>query len=119
LANVNTLGRTADLPLKQLKASIAVVRLFVDETIDAGEEHEAQRLLKEYAEILRTRHVGKSSQVDHKVDALSLLSAYSKDSRLDYRWRTKTNSSRVRGLKEQQISALRRKADFLARRAAA
>jgi hypothetical protein len=108
LANVNTLRRSDAWSLRQLDASFAIVRLFVDEMIKAGATQVAQRMLMELGEILRTKHIGNRSHQLTGSDKTDVMAHFDSRPEFDIRWRQKRLIPAIVKLRDKAVRAQRR-----------
>jgi hypothetical protein len=90
LSNINTLHRTSELSLKQMEASVAVLRLFIKELLDEGKFREAQDTLMELFYVIRRQHIGKDTHTKFGINLVLVLEHFLEDARLDQRWRNLT-----------------------------
>lgn len=87
LSNINgPLHRTDDLSLDQLRASVAIVRLFIDELLDKGEFREAQNALVELEYVIRKQHLSQDTHTKYGIDLVSVLEHFLEHDKLDERW---------------------------------
>jgi hypothetical protein len=88
ISNINgILHRSDHVALDQMAASIAVLRLFIEELLEQGEFREAQDALMELAHLIRKEHLGKDTEVKFNFDLMSVLECFLEHDKLDARWR--------------------------------
>jgi hypothetical protein len=89
LANINVLRRTSTLSVMSAKAAVLIVQAFVEELLDAGAGKEAQRVLMDLEFIARDAYPTLAFK-EFGIDPADAMRPFTKDERLDDRWRAKT-----------------------------
>ncbi|WP_278069496.1 hypothetical protein [Brevundimonas sanguinis] len=87
LANIHTLGRRDAVALRQARATVQVLRVFIDELLSRGEFREAQDVLRNYFYTLKKSYFGKAAHTEIDLHAERVLMEFQADERLDLRWR--------------------------------
>lgn len=87
IANVVELGRRDDVAIRQLAAAPVVVREYVSEMLDMGEQAEATRTLQRLFEHLRSDINGRVAHRHALRDPAETIDHFAADERLDRRYR--------------------------------
>jgi hypothetical protein len=88
VANVVRLGRKDDTAMRQVHAAPIMLRHYVDEQLQSGERHEAQRVLRRLADFLMRDPDGRRAHEVCGYDPLHIIDLAEKDDRLDHRFRS-------------------------------
>jgi len=86
-ANIDVLGRTDELSLRQARIGLRVVELYVDEILEEGDRREAQETLRQLFFVGRDRL---RIVREHDLSPVPVMARFLDDQRLDERWRVKT-----------------------------
>jgi hypothetical protein len=100
LANIVTLRRHYDLSVRQGRASVEILRLFIGDLLALGERKEAQRCLLQVEYLGRKKWAGTAAHLDFGLDLLGIMRAFRNDMRLDKRWRELTLAPAIARLKK-------------------
>ena len=79
----------------QLHASIAVVRVYIDDALRENDRKEAQTCIRQIFEYLRSDKFGRGCFCELGVDLLDIIRAFVNDVRLDERYRKLTVASMI------------------------
>jgi hypothetical protein len=85
------LGRHDQQSINQARASIIILRRFIDELLAMGTPitiGQACSILRDLYFVAKNRCLGTPAHVQHGVDLVSVMKAFAEDARLDHRWRT-------------------------------
>lgn len=87
LANINTLGRRDAVAIRQARASVHILRAFLDDLLSRSETRQAQSILREYFFTLKQGYFGFPAHIEIDLHPEVVLDAFRGDSRFDARWR--------------------------------
>ena len=87
VANVVKLGRSDDVALRQLAAAPIVLQAYVDEMLRVGDFREATTTLQRLFDYLRSDIEARSCPNLPMRDPVTVLQAFQRDRRLDWRFR--------------------------------
>jgi len=102
LGNINVLRRIDIFAVQSAEASVMILDAFIDEILTLGWNRHATNCFRELEFIVRNKCAGHPSFLQFGVDPTPILERYSKDERLDLRYRTLT----MKGQLERVKSAL-------------
>jgi hypothetical protein len=88
LSNLNILRRREAIAVNQGRASVVVLKCFVDELLREGAFRKAQTTLTQLATLIRTKHIGMPSDLEHDLRPETVLHAFIDHPDLDRRWRS-------------------------------
>lgn len=95
VANVIDLGRNDGTSLRQLAAAPIVLREFIVESLDDGEEREAIDILRALFEYLKSDINGRKAHRVLRYDPIDILRHFVDDGRLDTRWRERSLTNMI------------------------
>ena len=95
VANINRLGRHDELPVRQARAAVEVVRAFVDELLEMDEWRAAQKVLLDLFYVVRDQCMRHPAFLRHGIDPLPVMRDFMNDPGFDPRWREKALGSSV------------------------
>lgn len=102
IANVVDLKRTDGVATRQLEAAPIVVREYVSEMLDNGEDAEATRTLQRLFEHLRSDINGRRAHRHAERDPAEIIDHFANDERLDSRFRKHNIPEMQRMLKKKK-----------------
>jgi len=107
-SNINDLKRSDPHSVSSARASVLVVQAFVDELLEQNQTRKALAVLSALHFVIRDGHLGKRTDIDHRLDPISVLLNFRLDPRLDSRWRKNQLASSIRRL-HQKAAAVRKR----------
>ena len=102
IANVVELGRGDDVAARQLSAAPIVVREYISEMLDEGDQDEATRTLQRLFEHLRSDIAGRVAHRHTGNDPAAIIDHFADDERLDARYRKHNIRAMQRVLREKK-----------------
>lgn len=113
-ANVIKLGRTGEIAMRQLNASVYVLQEFVEDLLVHGEHGKASQILRLLYRYIRSKEYGRDIHTIVDYDPLKILIHFSEDERFDDRFRPhlKIWAQEVQGRRanrEERIRILQRR----------
>ncbi len=87
ITNVRQLKRSDDTAMRQLNASVHVLREFINDLLIFGDTSRASLVLKLLYRFLRSQMYGRDAHMFTDTDPLEILNEFGEDERLDYRFR--------------------------------
>ena len=88
LSNLNVLKRQDVIAVNQGRASVVVLKCFIHELLREGAFRKAQETLTQLATLIRTKHIGMASDLEHDLRPQTVLYEFVAHPALDERWRT-------------------------------
>lgn len=87
LKSLNFLKRRDEIAVNQSRASIVILRCFIEDLLRDGARKKAQTTLFELAYLIKEEHIGNLSHLEHGLQPEDVLRHFLKHPELDERWR--------------------------------
>jgi hypothetical protein len=110
IANVlhSALQRRDNTAMRQLYAAPIVVREYINEALEDGDEREAHKCLQEIFKYMRSDTLGSIAHAKTSIDPLEIIIHFADDTRIDERYRKHNISSMISAIKKRRLNKLTR-----------
>lgn len=101
--------RRDEIAFRQLNAAWWVVRAYIEEALDAGDQREAIDCLRDLLHYARRHSWGKDAHLITDADILDIPRSFLDDTHLDERWRKYTLAPEIEKIERKRESRARRR----------